>query len=579
MPTNARPAGDGPTRWLRVSILLLAAFAALAVLSAPTAAQSADDSVVVTNDTTVSDDLIESQPPAPAEDRLGWEDGVWYNATLAVDQSDGIQSEELRALIARTMARTEYVRGLEFDRTPPVRVISREQAENESSEVAALNESERLLLNAQYEALFMIPEQTDAIESREALLGSGIGGYYAPGSQSITMVSPEGENLRVQENTLSQELFHAQQDQQFVLDTNAKTIEDRNAYRSVVEGDANYVQYRYEQRCAEAWNGTCYIPSSDEQPGSADLPSELNLGMLQTFLQPYSSGVAFVRDRQQAGGWDAVDALYENPPESTEQVIHPETYPDEEPANLTVPDRSSEAWQPLTADGERVTGSVGEAGLFVSLWYPSFETQGLAARGTNLIPVNAHINIDSETGELAQPVTYSYEHNATAGWAGDKLLPYTSADNGSLEDLGYVYETAWDSPGDAEEFEAAYRDLLTYNDAEAVADHENTYRLPEDSDFADAVYVNRTGQTVRIVNAPSVDALSQIRAGAAPDVAGNGTDETNGTDNTDATATETPDSDDGNGSDSDGESGPGFGVLAAALAVAVVTALAVRARQ
>jgi hypothetical protein len=312
--------------------------------------------------------------------------------------------------------------------------------------------------------------------------------------------------------------------------------------------------------------------------------------MLQLFLHPYSSGVAFVRDTYQAEGWDGVDDLYANPPESTEQVIHPAKYPDQEPANLTVTDRSSDEWQPVTGpDGEQVSQSVGEAGLFISLWYPSFQTQGLAARNTNLVPLRAHINVDPQTGELAQPVSYSYENASSAGWAGDRLVPYvpTGDGNATLVQTGYVYETRWDSPAEAEEFVAAYRDLLAHHDAEGVSAQAEVYQLPENSGFADAVAVNQTGRMVRIVNAPTVDALSEIRAGAAPGAATTGTDDgddSSGTDGPDetatpdgtVTATETPDSDEGD--DSSGAIGPGFGVAVVALAVVLAGVLLARAR-
>jgi hypothetical protein len=37
-------------------------------------------------------------------------------------------------------------------------------------------------------------------------------------------------------------------------------------------------------------------------------------------------GLEFVSAVQQAGGWEAVNATYEDPPQSTEQILHPERY-------------------------------------------------------------------------------------------------------------------------------------------------------------------------------------------------------------------------------------------------------------
>ena len=455
--------------------------------------------VATTGNDTVSESVVASDRPDPDSDRLGWESGVWANATLSIDQTDGIDQPELEAVVARTMARVESIRGIEFDRTPPVRILF---ADEQQSAVAEgqfedeqFGEAQRTLLNAQYEALFLINESRDAVESRRALSGA-VNGYYRPATGNVTMVSPNSTVRQVREAILAQELFHAQQDNQFDL-RDVETIEERNTRNSYVEGDANYVQGLYEQRCESDWSETCYRPERTTVP---DL-SGLDEGMEKLFRQPYESGYGFVSDRHQEMGWSAVDSLYENPPASTEQVIHPETYGEDEPAELRVTDRSTDAWRPLTAGGERLTESVGEPGLYVSLLSPAVESFS----GGDIIPFGNHRN--TEGGEL----TYSYNHPTTAGWDGDRLLPYVATTGNAT---GYVYETAWDTPADAREFHEGYRKLLAYHGADPVTDLANTYRLPETSGFADALTLNRTGDRLRIVNAPSVEALSGVRQGA-----------------------------------------------------------------
>ena len=456
--------------------------------------------VTTTGNGSVSESVIASDRPDPDSDRLGWESGVWANATLSIDQTDGIDQPELEAVVARTMARVESIRGIEFDRTPPVRILFADEQQSAVAEGLFGDEqfegAQRTLLNAQYEALFLINESRNAVESRRALSGA-VNGYYRPATGNVTMVSPNSTVRQVREAILAQELFHAQQDNQFEL-RDVETIEERNTRNSYVEGDANYVQALYEQRCESDWSGTCYQPERTTAP---DL-SGLDEGMEKLFRQPYESGYGFVSDRHQERGWSAVDSLYENPPASTEQVIHPETYGEDEPTELRVTDRSTDAWQPLTAGGERLTESVGEPGLYVSLLSPALESLG----GGDIIPLfENHRNTERE-GQ-----TYSYDHPTTAGWDGDRLLPYVATAGNAT---GYVYETAWDTPADAREFHEGYRKLLAYHGADPVVDRANTYRLPETSGFADALTVNRTGDRLRIVNAPSVEALSGVRQGA-----------------------------------------------------------------
>ena len=460
---------------------------------------AADDAVTRTDgNISVDESVVESDRPDPSTDRLGWEHGVWANATLSIDQSDGVNRTELQAVVARTMARVEVVREIEFDRTPAVRVIFQQQKREETG-ARKYTETERRLLNAQYESLFLINESRDAVESRRVLVGSGVNGYYSPETRNVTMISPNSSVRQIREGVLAQELFHAQQDNQFDLPA-VGTIEERNTRNGYVEGDANYVQRLYEQRCTGLWNGTCYQPERRTTP---DL-SGLNEGMLRLFQQPYQSGYAFVRDRHQQQGWEAVNALYDRPPASSEQIIHPKAYGKDEPTNVTVTDRSTDAWHPLRVDGERVTGSVGEAGLYVSMVSPAVQTNGQK----EIIPRESHL-----VGGFGEPVQLGYDHPVTAGWDGDRLVPYVAADG---NETGYVYEIVWDSASDAREFHRAYRQLLAYHGAESVDGRASTYRVPEDSGFTDGFSIERDGTRLRIVNAPTVEALTSISRDAAP---------------------------------------------------------------
>jgi outer membrane protein assembly factor BamB len=447
---------------------------------------------------TVSESVVAEDRPDPETDRLGWEHGVWANATLAVDQTAGITETELEAVVARTMARVESIRGIEFDRTPPVRILLTEEQQSivNSGELGAIDreEASQTALNTVYEATFLIGESEDAVESREALLGA-VNGYYQSTTGNVTMVSPDSTARQIREAILAQELFHAQQDNQFEL-PETETIEQRNTRNSYVEGDANYVQELYEQRCETTWGGTCYRPDRTAVPDTTGIDD----GMSRLFRQPYESGYAFVQDRHQQTGWDAVNSLYEQPPASTEQVIHPGTYREDDPTELRVSDRSTDRWRPLEANGERLTESLGEGGLYVSLLGPTLERDGYGV----VIPRESHL-----AGGSGAP-TYSYDHPATAGWDGDTLLPYVSTVG---NETGYVHETVWDTPADAREFHGAYRELLAYHGADQVPGLSNAYRIPAGSEFTDALHLNRTGNRLRIVNAPSVDALSELRQG------------------------------------------------------------------
>jgi hypothetical protein len=69
----------------------------------------------------------------------------------------------------------------------------------------------------------------------------------------------------------------------------------------------------------------------------------------ESLLFPYSEGLRFVRTLYAQGGWDAVNAAYRHPPASTEQLLHPERYPRDQPQGVEVADLSGRlgpGWRP-----------------------------------------------------------------------------------------------------------------------------------------------------------------------------------------------------------------------------------------
>jgi len=436
--------------------------------------------------------------PDPSTDRFGWENGHWYNETLDVDRSDGLNDSELNAVVARSMARVEKIRGLEFQDNHPVEVISRQEYINQYQS-GSVSISHRLFTNIKYEAVLMINESTDAIKVQNRTFFGGVGGFYSPSSGEIKIISENTSTPKMDEITLSQELFHALQDQRYNISSyDQSTTELHNAKDGIIEGDGNYVDYLYEQRCDTDWS--CLEPR--ESGGSDDW--DPHVGIYQVFLQPYSSGPAFVRGIRQANGWGAVNEIYDNPPTSSEQTIHPEKYPSDVPTDISVSDKSNGEWHPLSVDGRPDYESFGEGGLFVTLWYPSYETDGQ----TEIIPRSAHFN----DGSLSDLQLYLYDHYVTAGWDGDKLVPYITDESSETNETGYVYKSVWDSAADASEFRKAYKELLTHHGATPVDNQSNTYRIPDGNEFGDAFYLNRTGDTVILVNAPSVEDLSNVHS-------------------------------------------------------------------
>jgi hypothetical protein len=175
----------------------------------------------------------------------------------------------------------------------------------------------------------------------------------------------------------------------------------------------------------------------------------------------------------------------------------------------------------LDLQGPTDHATFGEATLFTMFWYASYEaTEEAGAIRNVVVPYRSLFNFQEGTTELQDVGPYSYAHSSTDGWNGDRLVPYVNDSSAATNETGYVWKLSWDTESDAQEFQTAYVQLLDYRGAQSVEGHENTYRIPDDEEFGDAFYVTRDGTEVVIVNAPSVEALSDVRAGAAPETGG-----------------------------------------------------------
>ena len=470
----------------------------------PTSSPTTTTAPPTTTETEMVDDL-----PDPPSDQLGWENGYWHNETVEVDPDDGLNDTELDAVVARSMARVEYIRGLEFDREVPVEVISRAEFRNRTiGESDNLTDDRKLHQEVKFEALFFVGEGDSAVRQREENTASNVLGFYSPRNDSIVIVSEDTESPKMNEITLSQELFHAVQESTFnVSNYTANTEELHNARDGIIEGDGNFVDHRYEQRCNAGWD--CLLPQeqSDGDDSSRDQP---HIGMLALRLQPYSDGPVFVEEIYEQEDWEGVNQVYERPPESTEQTIHTEKYLDDSPTNVTIEDRSSDRWDvPDQGEGHIDYAQFGEAGLYVMLWYPSYVEARSGGDRSVIIPVEHFFGPSQQSGlDL-----YNYSHPYSAGWDGDKLYPYVTNESAETNETGYVWKITFDRRADAAAFEGAYLDLLEYHGGTPVPDRPDTYRI-ESGEFADAFEVTQSGTNVTIVNAPSVAELSEVRAGA-----------------------------------------------------------------
>lgn len=446
----------------------------------------------------------------PPSDRLGWENGVWYNESLSVDAGNGLDADERAAVVNRTMARIEVVRGLEYDGSIPVSIISRSEYQQQASSGDVPPEF-RTFDNAKFEAMFFVGEGRNSLTVQDQNRGSSVLGYYSPTNDSIVIVS-DSRTPQLNASTLAHELTHALQDQQFDLtDDPASTREAYNARNGLIEGEANFVQRKYEERFDDTWE-----VSGNGGSGEDASSSQLHYGIYFLEFFPYSDGPGFVADLYNQGGWQAVNAAHENIPASTEQVIYPELYEQDAPTNVTVRDTSTTDWERVRPEAPRPGQQqpnyavLGQSALSSMLAYTLLDVRsGMTYNQSTLVQPNQVINQNGQQVNSSDPLNYDLP--ATQGWDGDKMYVYENSAN----ETGYVWKLVWDSPAQAQEFAAAYEDLLSHWGGTEVSESAgtSTWEIEEASPFTDAFRVQVEGDTVTITNAPTVEDVENVHSG------------------------------------------------------------------
>ncbi len=277
--------------------------------------------------------------------------GAWPQGAQEESQLD--PSDLVNALLGGLMGTTpvdgatlqrevEDVGGVPFKRDVPIAFLDRSQLSSYLQELfdeeypqAQARADERLLL-----AFDLLPEHTDLRALRERLLEQNVVGFYddRPNRRRLYAVSADRSLTPMNQIVLAHELRHALQDQyadlHSLLSSAESDFDDRRlAVLSLCEGDATLVMERF----LRARLG----PLGDLAGGGEEgrTPEESALGMPGLFdvqgappvvrdqlVQPYLAGLALARAVWKRGGPSALREAWSDPPQSTEQVLHPELY-------------------------------------------------------------------------------------------------------------------------------------------------------------------------------------------------------------------------------------------------------------
>ena len=269
-----------------------------------------------------------------------------------------------QALIETVSGQVEQLRELRFAEPVDAEFLEPEELGDRVSELIS-DELPRRLARQEGEILILlgaIPEGSDLYELQAEALGSQVIGLYVPELEEL-LVRSSGEPGPLELMTLAHELEHALADQRFGLRkiaAGAAEADQALAYISVPEGDASLTMERY----ALAEIGLrAQLDAFDEEgvPGSQRQFDRLPDYLQRNLLFPYLGGLQIVCARWLKGGWDAVDRLYEDPPQGTDEILFPGRYGDGPPEVTRNPGRPARPWELIT---ERELGAAELEWLF-----------------------------------------------------------------------------------------------------------------------------------------------------------------------------------------------------------------------
>ncbi len=367
------------------------------------------------------------------------------------------------------------VRELDFKANVPSEAMTKDELRDRLVEGIDYEEHEALKND---EAMFELLDLMDpALDLEEVLVDvqtEQTAGFYTPEDDRFYVLETE-EQTAADQTVIAHEYVHALQDQHFdlaLLDDEAFDDDRRLAFRALVEGDATMSTILYAND---------YVPAIDMLNLMASVGGVENevlettpMFIQETLAFPYAAGLEFVQALHDRGGWEEVNAAYENPPQSTEQILHPERYWEEDvPVSVTLDDLTNKlggTWQELDND------VMGELGLRLIL-------------ATHAGPALA--------GKAAE------------GWGGDRYALLQTGDA-----YVTVFSTTWDSDKEAAEFFKLYRTMMEHRpdfvlEVPALIGEMQDYRwLASDN----CVYATQEGTKVTILVGTTCAVVEQVQA-------------------------------------------------------------------
>lgn len=353
--------------------------------------------------------------------------------------------DELLGSIERAV---EEIRGI--DTPPPVDHMFVDKAGMKEQLDGQLTDPEVLEQIEHEETLFkllgVIPQDADLNAIYESLFSSQALGLYDPEKEEFFVLGDDqsgAESIDTEAQlTYAHEYVHRLQDAKFDLEAVDELSDNDDmalAISALIEGDATAVQSKYMLANYDFSELSELLESAlADQAEQPDSPYFLQ----QSLEFAYTDGAAFIAVILQLGEFAAVDAVFANPPKSTEQVLHPEKYLDEEePIELDIADDAlGDEW---SIQAENVMGE-----FFIRTWLEALGSDG-AERAANGWGGDAYAVFERESSDTAFALMTAWDTNEDASQFMDELsVTFESSSNFTKSSGGLegVLEL-WDGPG------------------------------------------------------------------------------------------------------------------------------------
>jgi hypothetical protein len=333
------------------------------------------------------------------------------------------QSQQNGSPIDRVIEAVTKIRMLEFERKVDAEILSdaalRKRILEElqkSDERAQIVATDKVLT-----ALGLLKPEADLYDIYVGVQTEQIGGFYDSKTHKLVVAGTANGSNPLDRFLLSHELTHAVTDQHFNLSRLDKLQDERKddesaAFLALVEGDATAVMdiyradYLTEAEGKEVERALGASPSTKFRAA----PSIVQ----QSLLFPYEAGLLFVNALIQRGGYAAVDKAYQDPPTSTEQILHPGKYLSDKrdlPQDVTLPDIAGvmgSGWKEIDA------GGMGE--LDIRLIVDEFLPRADANAASEGWDGGHYVALESGAGTLIAAATV-WDSDSEAREAGDIL--------------------------------------------------------------------------------------------------------------------------------------------------------------